>query len=54
MPSTLAPYALATVHPSSILRERDAEARHRALRDFVADLVDVAKLLQASGETARE
>jgi uracil-DNA glycosylase len=50
----LAPHALATVHPSSILRERDDDARHRALRAFVADLMQVAKLLQAGGEAARE
>jgi uracil-DNA glycosylase len=54
VPSTLAPHALATVHPSSILRAPDDETRHRELRAFVEDLAIVAKLLQASGEAARE
>ncbi|HWE27535.1 MAG TPA: UdgX family uracil-DNA binding protein [Polyangia bacterium] len=54
VPTTLATFGLATVHPSSILRERDDDARHRALRGFVADLMEVAKLLQASSEAARE
>ena len=54
VPSTLAPHALATVHPSSILRAPDDATRHRELAAFVADLAEVAKLLQASGEAARE
>ena len=41
--SALAERVLATVHPSSILRERDDEARHRELAAFVADLRVVAK-----------
>ena len=32
------PLALATVHPSSILRARDDDARHREYEAFVADL----------------
>jgi DNA polymerase len=43
--SELAPHALATIHPSSILRERDEEARHRAMKGFVDDLKVAAKLL---------
>ncbi|MCA1665042.1 MAG: UdgX family uracil-DNA binding protein [Myxococcales bacterium] len=54
VPTTLAPHAMATVHPSSILRAPDDATRHRELRAFVADLMQVAKLLQASGEAARE
>jgi DNA polymerase len=54
IPTTLATYGLATVHPSSILRERDDDKRHAALRAFVADLMEVAKLLQTSAEAARE
>src|SRR5207245_4063645 len=54
VPTTLAPHALATVHPSSILRAPDDATRHRELRAFVADLMEVAKLLQTSGEAARE
>ncbi len=38
----LAPFALVTIHPSAILRERDAEAREEAFRAFVADLEVVA------------
>jgi len=38
-------YAIATVHPSSILRERDDEARRAARGLFVADLRAAAKLL---------
>jgi uracil-DNA glycosylase family protein len=43
--SELAPSVLATVHPSSILRAPDEEARREAMRDFVSDLKVVAKLL---------
>lgn len=43
--SDLAPYVLATVHPSSILRQRTDEERDTAMADFVADLEVVAKLL---------
>ena len=38
VPSPLAPAVVATVHPSSILRERDDTARHEAFAHFVADL----------------
>jgi DNA polymerase len=54
VPTTLAPHALATVHPSSILRAPDSASRHRELRAFVADLMVVARILQAGGEAARE
>jgi DNA polymerase len=43
--SDLAPHVLATVHPSSILRQRTDEERVEAMADFVADLKIVAKLL---------
>jgi uracil-DNA glycosylase family protein len=43
--SELAPYVVATVHPSSILRQETDEDRAAAMRDFVADLEVVAKLL---------
>ncbi len=43
--SDLAPYVLATVHPSSILRQRTDDERAVAMADFVADLKVVAKLL---------
>ena len=54
LPTPLAGRGLATVHPSAILRERDDDARHRALRAFIADLMEVPRLLQAGGEAARE
>ena len=42
--SGLAPFALATVHPSSILRAPDADARREQRRMFVNDLKHVASL----------
>ena len=42
--SDLAPYVLATVHPSSILRRRTDKERSVAMADFVVDLKVVAKL----------
>jgi len=49
--SGLAPRVLATVHPSSILRAPDEEARALAYEGFVADLSVVAEELRepASG-----
>jgi DNA polymerase len=44
--SDLAPYVLATVHPSSILRQETDEDRAAAMEAFVADLQVVAKLLR--------
>jgi len=43
--SDLARFVLATVHPSSILRQRTDEERAAAMADFVADLKIVAKLM---------
>jgi uracil-DNA glycosylase family protein len=40
--SELAPHATGTVHPSSILRAPDDEARRRAYRDFVEDMRAIA------------
>jgi DNA polymerase len=45
VPSPLAPLTMATVHPSSILREPDDEARHAAMRQFVDDLKALALAL---------
>jgi DNA polymerase len=45
--SDLAPYVVATVHPSSILRQETEDDRAAAMKDFVADLKVVAKLLRA-------
>ena len=44
--SDYAPYALATVHPSSILRSRSAEERAEAFQLFCRDL-EIAKRLLA-------
>jgi len=46
--SELAPYVVATVHPSSILRQETDEERATAMNDFVADLEVVAKLLASA------
>ena len=44
-PSPLAPYVLATVHPSALLRAPDEETRQRETRRFVDDLRVVAGVL---------
>ena len=44
--STLAPYVMATVHPSSILRAPDEETRRLEHRRFVDDLKKLARVLQ--------
>jgi uracil-DNA glycosylase len=41
--SPLAPIVTVTVHPSSILRAPDADARREAMEQFVADLETVAR-----------
>jgi DNA polymerase len=46
--STLAPYIMATVHPSSILRAPDDETRHAEKRQFIDDLKKVAHVLPKS------
>ena len=51
--SALAPHVTATVHPSSILRAPDSEARHLAMRQFIADLRGVARVLHATSTKAR-
>jgi DNA polymerase len=43
-----APLAVATVHPSSVLRARDEEERRTAMAAFVDDLRRVAELLRKS------
>jgi DNA polymerase len=44
--SPLAPFVMATVHPSSILRAPDDESRHEEMRKFIADLKKVATRLK--------
>jgi DNA polymerase len=43
--SSLAPYVMATVHPSSILRAPDEETRELEYRLFVADLKKLASVI---------
>jgi uracil-DNA glycosylase len=45
--SDLAPHVVATVHPSSILRQETEEDRGAAMAELVSDLKVVAKLLRA-------
>jgi DNA polymerase len=46
--SNLAPYVTATVHPSSLLRIEDDAERKAAIKEFVTELRQVAKVLQAA------
>jgi uracil-DNA glycosylase family protein len=46
LPSPLAPNVTVTVHPSSILRAPDEEARKAAMAAFVTDLKAIAKRLE--------
>src|SRR5262247_1733135 len=46
VPSPLAPFVMATVHPSSLLRAPDEETRRLETRRFVADLKLVHKVLE--------
>jgi uracil-DNA glycosylase len=48
VPSRFAPYALATVHPSSLLRAPDEEARHREIERFTEDLRKIAEVLRGA------
>jgi uracil-DNA glycosylase family protein len=50
--SPLAPLVLATVHPSSILRAPDEEARHREMKQFTNDLRAVARALARRHQTS--
>jgi DNA polymerase len=45
--SSLAPHAVATVHPSSILRAPDEESRRADYARFVGDLKKIAKVIHA-------
>jgi len=46
VPSPLAPFVMATVHPSSLLRAPDEETRRLEMRRFIADLQLVHKALE--------
>ena len=47
LPSTVAPFVLATVHPSSLLRAPDEAARRSGIESFIQDLVEVRKAIAA-------
>jgi uracil-DNA glycosylase len=49
IPSELAPFLVATVHPSSILRAPDEEARQEAMTAFVNDMRTIADVLRQKG-----
>lgn len=44
--SRLAPNVLATVHPSSILRIKESDGRHKEMAQFVADLKKAGSLIK--------
>src|SRR5690349_22251816 len=46
IPSTLAPYVMATVHPSSILRAPDDETRQLESRRFIDDLKTLGTVIK--------
>jgi uracil-DNA glycosylase len=45
IPSDIAPYVVATVHPSSILRAQDEESRHREMARFVDDMRKISRII---------
>lgn len=45
IPSDLAPYVTATIHPSAVLRQRTDAERHAEMRRLVADLEKVGLAL---------
>src|SRR5579883_1221558 len=51
--SPLAPFVMATVHPSSILRAPDAETRRAETAHFIADLRLVRAVLEVQTKKAR-
>jgi DNA polymerase len=46
VPFTLSPYALATVHPSALLRAPDEETRQREILRFIEDLRQIEAILK--------
>jgi len=52
--SPLAPFVMATVHPSSILRAQDEESRHREMEAFVIDLKKVKTGMMKSATSLTE
>ena len=52
MKSQLAPYIMATLHPSTILRAPDSKAREQQRREFVRDLKKVSGLIKTHHRSA--
>jgi len=52
IPSSLAPYVMATLHPSSLLRAPDDDTRRAEIAKFIRDLRAAARVLNA--DDARE
>jgi uracil-DNA glycosylase family protein len=50
VPSPLAPYVTATVHPSSILRAPTDEARHSEMEHFIADLRKIFRAMESASK----
>lgn len=48
VPSRFAPFALATVHPSSLLRAPDDATRDREIERFIDDLKKIAEVLRGA------
>ena len=46
IPSPLAPFVMATVHPSSLLRAPDDETRRLEIKRFIADLMLIHEVLE--------
>jgi uracil-DNA glycosylase len=44
MKSSLAPFIMATVHPSSILRAPDEETRRAEMKRFIDDLKKLSRI----------
>jgi uracil-DNA glycosylase len=51
-PFSEAPWIMATVHPSSILRAPDSETRHAEMKRFVEDLRKIMPLLRGQTQAA--
>ena len=50
--SPIAPYVMATVHPSSILRSPDSETRAAEMKMFVDDIKTISRLLKSKRKAA--
>ncbi len=51
--SPLAPFVMATIHPSAILRAPDSDTRRRETERFIADLMVAAKALKSGNRTLK-